>query len=326
MLDPMATTWDRVSLHPFVLVKGTEGVFADRAIDRLLGQARERDPEVEITRIDAATYEGGTLTYLVSPSLFGEQRAIVASGAESMNDAFLTDTLAYLTQPEPDVWLIVRHGGGTRGKRLLDALTKAGEVVTCDPLKREADKADFILKDLHHAGRRIEKEAVHALIEAVGSDLRELDAAVRQLVADTEGTITTAIVNRYHGGRVEATGFRVADAAVAGKAGEAVALARHAIATGTPPVPLVAALAVKLRTLVKVGAARGRGLKPGDLGIAPWQFDRASRELRGWSPEALAEAITAVAEADAEVKGLSRDPDYAIERALLRVAAARNRA
>nr|NLD40764.1 DNA polymerase III subunit delta [Actinomycetales bacterium] len=37
------------------------------------------------------------------------------------------------------------------------------------------------------------------------------------------------------------------------------------------------------------------------------------------------DAITAVAEADAEVKGASRDPDFAIERALLRVAAARNR-
>nr|NLD41334.1 DNA polymerase III subunit delta [Actinomycetales bacterium] len=325
MLVAMATTWDRVSLIPFVLVKGTEGVFADRAIDRLLAEARERDPEVEITRLEAAAYEPGSLTYLVSPSLFGEPRAIVVTGAESMNDAFLADTLAYLQHPEEDVWLIVRHGGGNRGKRLLDAMAKAGEVVLCDPLRRDSDKADFVLKDLHRYGRRAEREAVQGLLDAVGSDLRELDAAVRQLVADTEGTITVAVVNRYYSGRVEATGFRVADAAVAGNSGEAVALARHATATGTPPVPLVAALAAKLRTLVKVGAARGRGLKAGDLGIAPWQFDRASRDLRGWSPEALADAITAVAEADAEVKGASRDPDFAIERALLRVAAARNR-
>ncbi len=320
----MASTWDRVRLTPFVLVKGSEGVFAERAIDRLLAQAREADPEVEITRLEAAGYEPGALTYLVSPSLFGEQRAIVVGGAESMNDAFLTDALAYLEQPEPDVWLIVRHGGGTRGKKLLDALAKKGEVVQCDPLKRDSDKADFVLKDLARAGRQIEREAVQALIDAVGSDLRELDAAVRQLVADTTGRITTALVDQYYGGRVEATGFRVADAAVAGNAGAAVSLARHAMATGTPPVPLVAALAAKLRTLVKVGAARGRGLRPADLGIAPWQFDRAARELRGWTPEALAEAITAVAQADAEVKGASRDPDFAIERALLLVAAARN--
>lgn len=319
----MATTWDRVSLAPFVLVKGTESVFAERAIDRLLVQARERDPEVEITRFDAASYESGSLQYLVSPSLFGEQRAIVVGGAESMSDAFLTDTLDYVSAPEPDVSMIIRHGGGNRGKKLLDALAKAGEVVTCDPLKRDSDKVDFVLTDLHRAGRRIERDAVQGLIDAVGTDLAELDAAVRQLVADTQGTITSAVVDRYYGGRMEATGFRVAQAAIDGHAGEAVALARHAIATGTPPVPLVAALAAKLRTLVKVGAARGRGLRAQDLGMAPWQYKRAEGELRGWTPEGLARAITDVAQADAEVKGGSRDAEFAIERALLRVAQAR---
>ncbi|HZK06117.1 MAG TPA: DNA polymerase III subunit delta [Actinomycetaceae bacterium] len=291
----------------------------------MLQQARDADPEVEITRIDAASYETGSLTYLVSPSLFGEPRAIVASGAESMNDAFLTDTLEYIERPETDVWLIVRHAGGNRGKRLLDAMAKAGEVVNCETIKGDRDKNGFVLADLRRAGRRTEREAVQALIEAVGSDLRELDAAVRQLVSDTEGTITVEMVNRYYGGRVEATGFRVADAALEGRSGEAVALARHAMATGTPAVPLVAALAIKLRTLVKVGAARGRGLSPGELGMAPWQIRNAESGLRGWTPEALADSITAVAQADAEVKGQSRDPEFAVERALLRVAEARNR-
>ncbi|HEY5553336.1 MAG TPA: DNA polymerase III subunit delta, partial [Cellulomonas sp.] len=36
----------------------------------------------------------------------------------------------------------------------------------------------------------------------------------------------------------------------------------------------------------------------------------------------LAAAITAVAQADAEVKGASRDPEFAVERAVLRVASA----
>src|SRR5690606_11371324 len=96
--------------------------------------------------------------------------------------------------------------------------------------------------ELRAAGRRAHPEAVRALVEAVGSDLRELAAACAQLVADTEGTIDEAMVTRYHGGRVEASGFRVADAALAGRAGEAVTLLRHALDTGADPVPLVAAL------------------------------------------------------------------------------------
>jgi DNA polymerase-3 subunit delta len=91
-------------------------------------------------------------------------------------------------------------------------------------------------------------------------------------------------------------------------------------------VPLVAALAAKLRVLAKVAAMRGRG--PGttrDLGLAPWQLDRARKDLARWTPEALAGAITAVAQADAEVKGAGRDPVFAIERAVLRVASAASR-
>lgn len=321
----MATaTWDTAALAAVVLIRGGEAVLADRALASLLDQAREVDPGAEVTRIEAAAYQAGQLTYLVSPSLFGERRVVVVDGAESMSEAFLTDCLAYLDQPADDVWLIVRHGGGTRGKRLLDTLARVGSVVACDPLKKETEKADLVRGDFRRARRRIDPEAVQALVDAVGSDLRELDAAVRQLLADTTGVVDVATVDRYHGGRVEASGFRVADAAVAGDAATAVTLARHAMATGTSAVPLVAALAAKLRTLAKVGAMRGRGLGAAEVGLAPWQVQRAERELRGWRPEALAEAITAVAQADAEVKGLSRDPGFAIERAILRVVAARN--
>ncbi|WP_341358156.1 DNA polymerase III subunit delta [Georgenia sp. M64] len=321
---PAVLTWDQVALARVVLVRGTEGLLADRAVDRLLELAKEADPEVEVTTVDAAAYERGQLEMLASPSLFGEPRCVVVEGLESMSDPFLDDALAYLQAVPDDVWLVLRHRGGTRGKKLLDAVAAAGHpVVACDPVKRDADKADLVRTDFRRARRRIEPDAVQALVEAVGTDLRELGAATAQLVADTTGTVTTDVVLRYYGGRVEATGFRVADAAVAGRAGEAVALLRHAVATGTGPVPVVAALAMKLRTLAKVAATRGRtGVSVGDLGLAPWQVDRARRELDGWTPEGLAAAITAVAAADAEVKGLGRDPVFAVERAVLRIAAA----
>ena len=89
-------------------------------------------------------------------------------------------------------------------------------------------------------------------------DVRELASAVSQLVEDTEGVVDDKVVEVYHGGKVEATGFRVADAAVAGQSGDALRLLRHAISTGVDPVPIVAVLASQLRQLVRVGSA-GRG-------------------------------------------------------------------
>ncbi|WP_454051542.1 DNA polymerase III subunit delta [Cellulomonas sp. Marseille-Q8402] len=321
---PAGVAWDEVELGPVVLVTGPEDLLAERAVDRLVAQARERDPQVEVTRLDGSAYGSGQLTLATSPSLFAEDRVVVVENVEKATDDLVLEATAYVGAPQPDVVLILRHGGGQRGKRLLDAVRAGGHpVASCETIKRDADKAAFVTQEMRRAGRRMEARAVRSLVDAVGSDLRELAAACSQLAADTAGVIGVEVVEKYYGGRIEATGFRVADAAVDGHAGEAVALLRHAFATGVDPVPLVAALAARLRILAKVSAVRGRG--PGaerDLGLAPWQLDRSRKELSRWTPEGLAAAITAVAQADAEVKGAGRDPKFAVERAVLRIAGA----
>jgi len=306
-----------------VVVRGTEGLLADRALASLIDQAKARDAGTEVTRLEAAAYDRGQLTLLASPSLFAEPRCIVITGVEGCSDALIDDVIAYLGTTATDVHLILQHGGGQRGKKVLDAVAAAGyPVVVCDPIKREADKAAFVSAEFHRAHRRVDGKAVQALVQAAGTDLRELAAACAQLIADTSGTVSADVVERYYGGRVEATGFKVADAAIAGDAATALGLLRHALATGMNPVPIVAVLAMKLRTLAKVAAARGRG-SAASLGLAPWQIDQARRELAGWTPEGLAQAIIDTAAADAEVKGLSRDPEFAVERAIRRIAAAR---
>ena len=315
-----------------VLIRGAETVLAERALERLASQVAEHaaaggSTDVEHTVIEAAAYEPGQLEMVASPSLFGEHRHIVITGVESASDALITDGLAYLDTAGDqigDVTVVLQHEKGTRGKKLLDAIATRYPVVQCEPIKRDSDKAAFIGEEFRDAGRRATSAAVQALVEAVGSDMRELVSASRQLVADTTGTITPDTVDRYYGGRVEATGFRVADTAVAGESAQAVTLLRHALSTGVDPVPLVAALALKLRTLAKVAATRGRGASAADLGMAPWQMDKARRELRGWTPEGLAVAIQAVADADSQVKGAGRDPQFAVERAVLTVAQARH--
>ncbi|WP_024287876.1 DNA polymerase III subunit delta [Cellulomonas sp. KRMCY2] len=323
----MTTSWDQVEPAPLVLITGTEALLAERAVERLIAQARQADPAVEVTRLEGAAYEAGRLRVATSPSLFGEARVVVLTDLNTGTEQALADVVAYVDEPSPDVVLVLQHGGGVRGKKTLDAVRAAGAVVvSCEPVKRDADKYAFAVAELSRSGRKAEPDALRALVEACGADLRELAAACLQLVADTAGRISLDVVTRYYAGRVEASGFRVADAAVEGNAGQAVALLRHALATGSDPVPIVAALAAKLRSLAKVAAARGRGLDPvRDLGLAPWQVDRARRELHSWTPESLASAIVAVAQADAEVKGAGRDPVFAVERAVLRVAAASGR-
>jgi DNA polymerase-3 subunit delta len=279
-------------------------------------------PDLDVIRLSAAGYEPGALAMHASPSLFGGTKCIVVNDLDEAPDELQEDLLAFLASPAPDITLVVSHKSGQRGKKVLDTLKKGqARVLEAPAIKSDRDKTDFAMHEFRRAGRKVTPDAVRALVEAVGKDVRELAAACQQLVADTTGVIDEGLVAKYHGGKVEATGFRVADAAVAGNAGEALRLLRHAIATGVDPVPIVAVLAQQLRQLVKVGAAgRGRSADVArDLGLAPWQVDKARRGLSGWGPEGLAHAIQAVALADFEVKGGGRDPVYSVERAILTI-------
>ncbi len=317
-------------IPPLVLVRGPEELLAERAVTSVLAELRHTAPDLETVRITGAAYQPGDLVVHTSPSLFGGDKVVVVQGLDEASDELLDDLMSYLAAPADDVTLVVTHRGGQLGKRVLDLLVKSrAQVLECPLIKTDRDKVDFVANEFRRQGRKATPEAVRALVEALGRDVRELASAVSQLVADTDGVVNDRLVEIYHGGKVEATGFRVADAVVAGQTGEALRLLRHAIATGVDPVPIVAVLASQLRQLVKVGSAGsiGRGGSQQlakQLGMAPWQVDKARRALGHWDADGLGRAIQAVAAADVEVKGGGRDPVYAVERVILTITRARS--
>jgi DNA polymerase-3 subunit delta len=311
-------SWREVEPAPVVLLSGPEDYLAGRAMERIRATLRQDQPDTELVRMDASTYAAGELTLQSSPSLFGEAKLIEVSNLAAMNDEFLTDTLTYLSDPSPDAVLVLHHGGGNRGKKLLDAVKGAGApVVECQPFKKDAEKLDFVAQEFKAARRRIDPSASRALVAAVGSKLADLAAACRQLINDATGEISEELVEKYYGGRVEATAFKVADAALAGRGGQALSMLRHALDTGVDPVPLVGALAMKVRAVAKVANLRGSSASMAkELGMAPWQVDQARRDAQHWSQESLIKAVQVLAEADAQVKGAGRDPVYAVEHAV----------
>ena len=279
---------------------------------------------MQVHDVDASTYAPGELLTLASPSLFGEPRLIRVGNVEKASDEFLEEALGYLEAPADDTVVVLRHSGGVRGKRLLDALRAGlgGAIeVSCGELKGDQERADFVHAEFRTAARTITPGAVRALVTAFSADLGELAAACRQLIEDTDDDVTEATVDRYYGGRVETTAFDAADAAIAGRAGDALVLLRHALESGADPVPIVAAFAMKLRAMAKVVGMRGGGAElAGRLGMAPWQVDRARRDGQGWTDDGLANAIETIAATDAAVKGAGRDPVYALERMILVIA------
>ena len=316
--------WHGMREAPIVLVTGPETYLADRVFRELRDRVRIAQPELEVTDLDAANYAVGTLLDVASPSLFGEPRMIRIANGESGGDDFVADVQSYLDVIADDVIVIVRHGGGNRGKKLLDTLRAHTTTleVECAEIKKEADRAQFASAEFNRLGVKADRAAVSALVEAFAGDLAELAAACEQIASDALGkSITKEFVDTYYEGREEVTSFAVADMAIDGNRAEALRLLRHAIQSGVDPVPLIAAFAAKLRQLAKVGGYTGSPSNAAkDLGMPPWMIDKSRSALRKWTGPTLGRAILVVAEADSMVKGAGRDPEFAVERMVDRVA------
>ncbi len=315
-------------LPPLVLLVGDEELLVGRAVSAVAAATRRRDPGVVETELVGGEIEGPELHELVSPSLFGDSRLIVIRSAQDVRVAALAVLKPYVEAAADGTILVIQHAGGAKGKALLDAARKAKALeIGCAKLTRADERADFVRGEVRRAGGRIAPDAVAALVDAVGSDLRELAAVSSQLVSDSGGQVTVDLVRAYHRGRAEVTGFAISDLAVVGDTAGALEALRHALSVGVAHVLIADAMADGVRTVARVAAvSRNSGGDPyalaSALGMPGWKVKRAMGQARGWTPSGLQRALGVVADLNADVKGASPDPSYALERAIRSLARA----
>lgn len=308
------------------LILGAESALADRALSKLIAQLKEES--AEINTLFAGEISVGEISDALSPSLFSDRRALIIRDLQDLDEDAKVEIARYIENTDPTLTLILVHKGGVKGKALLESIKKTKpELISCEPLKKESDKEEFVKNLFLDLGRKASPAAISALVNAAGTDLRELSAAVSQLATDTPaGVIELSHVDRYHQGRIETTGFDVADQVMTGDVAQSLITLRHAITTGTDPVMITSAIASSLRGIAKVSGVN-RGQKSfelaGELGMAPWQIDKARRQLNGWNASTLSNAVAAIAKCDAQVKGGASDPIYALERAIITICACR---
>ena len=312
-----------MALNPLLLIHGGESVLADRALAEALGLRAD----FERTILDGAGLELGRFGEAVAPSLFADKRVLVLKDLQDVTSEVQEEIESLFDQLDPNLHLIFIHKGGVKGKGLLDKIKKRKpEVITCEPMKKAADKEEFVREEFARHGRKISSGAVTALVDATGSDTRELAAACSQIAFDTnagKAVVDEDDIAKYYQGRIEATGFDVADATLAGNPTAALVALRNALDSGTDPVMIVSALTSSIRTLAKVsGAPRNANAfqLAGSLGLAPWQIDKARRQLSKWSPALIAFSVQELAKADVAIKGAEADPLYALERSIVSVA------
>lgn len=309
------------------LIVGGDDFLAERRRTAIVEEARRSagNPDLPVEMRKVSEIDAGELAELLSPSLFAEDRVVAVTGlAEASKDtAGLIE--AAVADPAPGVVLILQHSGKGRQKALVTSLPKkaptgALQVLSAEELKGR-ERAGFIDAEFRDAGVRVSPDVTEALLDAVGTDLRELASAVSQLVSDTGGKVTAAAVHRYYQGSAEVSGFDVAEYAVSGRTDQAVGAARRALQLGVPHVLLASALSGMVGDIAKVhgvGRINARA-QAAEFGMPPWKLEKTVRLARAWTAAGVAAAVQVVAELDAGVKGWAADPEYAVEDAVRRI-------
>lgn len=318
--------WRQAKIAPIVLIYGSEEYFVAQILQSLRQQFRENFPESELQTLSAKDYSRGDLAVVASPSLFGSSKIIEISQLASMSEDFLKDILSYADAPDNENMLLLHHSGGNRGKKFLDLMraSRKYSFLEAKPLKTDQEKHNFVLHEIQGWGKTIDSAAVRLLVAVAGSDTSELASACQQLINDGPDHINEQLVETYYGGRVEATAFKVSDAAVAGDSRQALKLLRNALDTGVEPIPLVGALALKMRNIAKVHGSGGyANALASELKMAPWQVEQAQRDSRRYSSGDLSKILQVLADVDSQLKGEAVDPLYSLEKAVLTIARAR---
>ncbi|NYG60651.1 DNA polymerase-3 subunit delta [Nocardioides daedukensis] len=316
-------------LGKVTLVTGPEEFLNERTVVESKAAVKAIDGEAEFSEAQGGDLSLATLGELAAPSLFSSTRCIVVRQLENLPDESIEGLLGYCKDPVEDVALILVHSGGQKGSGVLNKLRKLAPVTEHKSAAIKASEFPrFVSSEVRRHGSRVDDEAADFLVQAIGQDLRSLSAAAHQLVNDFPGeSLNTEKVKRYFGGRAEAKSFAVADSAFFGRRAKAMEELRWALDGGTAPVLITSAFAGGVRGLARYVSAP-RGMREADLarevGVPPWKLRTLRDQSRAWSPTGLAEAIRAIAQADADIKGAAHDAAYTLEKLVLTVAGLRD--
>ena len=317
------------SAERVVLVIGEDEYLRSETTSKVIAaqRATRGDEDMSVTRVVAASDGAADLADALSPALFGGERIVVLDNADQATKEIVSLVKSYVAAPDPEICLIVAHSGGGRAKTLALDLQKGGALVERVPVVKTADdRLKYIRAEVAAAGGTIVPKAAAALIEAVGEDLRSLASAARQLVADSGGSITTETVAQYYRGRADVKVYAVADEVVAGRRGRALEQLRWALRDGAPEVVLADAIAESVRQVARVAAA-GRAdpnTLARTLGMPAWKIRKVRSNAGGWTAPALTRAMSIVATLNGDVKGNATNAQWAIEKAILDICAAKD--
>ena len=301
---------------PVYLLTGEE-FLASEALDRLRSEIAA-DPLSEIAFTGDVTATE-LLEALGTASLLGGRRLVVVRGAEALKKEHADALQTYLESPSPDSVLALVSSGRSKVDPIVK---KLGAVISLEPPKGRR-LVGWIRERSRTHELRLDERGAWALVDSVGVELRDLDAALSQLATNLGpgGKVGAAEVRRMFPRLADQRIFAFTDAVGDRRLELAMGSLRRLLEQGDEPLVLFGSLVSQVRRMLRArryadqsAAAVGEA-----MGLPGWRAERLQKQARSYREEELVSALTSLAKADVDIKGGDVPPEVALERAVLEI-------
>jgi DNA polymerase-3 subunit delta len=263
---------------------------------------------IRATEVDASEWRGGETTDLATPSLWGEERALLVSGCQGLTDVGAREIGAYVAAPVPDALLVLTIvSKAKQGPPLAKKVAAAGGLVRQVAVARK-ELAGWIMERGAMRGVKLNGPAAAALVATVGESTAALDQAVEQLAGAFAGKpVGPSEVRAQFVGLGEQRVWDLCDNALAGRLPQALVSLRGLLEAREDPLMILGGIASRVRDLVRVRdlperippaeAARLSGVR------FEWQIRRYREQASRFTREELTRLMERIADADRSLKG-----------------------
>jgi DNA polymerase III subunit delta len=307
------------------LIHGPEPVLLDRALARLRARFADfGDLDFSSDTFDADNADVDDIIAACNTFPFdSERRLVVVRNVEKFPASVMDRLAAYAADPAPFTTLVLVAAKVNKGSKLYKAVEKSGQVAEYKAEKR--DYPAYVTEMFASKGRRVDRDGIELLLEAVGNDLRRLEIEVSKAVsfAGDQETLTRADIAEVLSTSAPTSLYEFLDALASRDATEALALERDLIDEGESVYALHAMAVRRMRELVAAQtlAQRGSGSAAAlaaTLGRQEWQIRRIPQYATRFGAGEPADLLRKAAATEADMK-TSRDPRLAFERWILAV-------
>ena len=302
---------------PVYLLSG-EQFLAEEAVGRIRAET-DADPLSEASfGGDASTAE--LMGALETPSLLGGKRLVLVRDAQDLSKEQIEAIASYLEAPSDSAVLVLVSSGRSK----LEAAVKgAGGTI----LALEAPKGRRLVGWVRERGRehglRVDDRAGWALTDSVGTELRDLDAALVQLSTGlgAGATVGASEVRAAFPRLADERIYAFQDAVGERRLPVAMTALRRLLEQGDEPLMVFGALSSQVRRMLRARRFADVGAKAvaDAMGLPGWRAERLQRQCRSYQEEELVAAMRVQALTDVEMKGGDLPPEAALERAVVQI-------